>query len=162
MTKEQQMTVSGLGGLIGQSIFAIKLSNAVEGYNLIPSANRIGAPIKFAALNEIKIKSVGLIELSDHTEAIIVNGDEKLVFGLNTKFDRDFTNTPLDKIAENIEEGFYMQYEKAATVVLAINKIYADRIEDIRKYVSQAEEILAGVVEATATNLVAFKAKTII
>ena len=157
MTKNQEQTVATLGSLVGRSIYAIKLSNAFDGYNLIPNADRIGSPIKFAGVNDIKIRTVSLIELTDGTEAIQLNNDEKLTFGLNTTFNKDYSNTPRSEI-KDIEDGFYTDYVKAATVANSINKVYMDRIKGIQDYITACETVLTDVSDSISRGVAAYNA----
>ena len=160
MTIKQEETVAKLGSLLGRGISTIVSKNANDNFAQIAERDRIGAPIKFYAVNTIKIKKVELISTTDGAEMIQLNNDPKLMFSMNHEFDpyTDATKLPSDK-ATMIDDGFYTNPIVAGEIATALNRESKTRIETISKSLLADLGVIEQVIAAEEAAIAAEKAR---
>lgn len=160
LTLKQEETCNKLGSLLGRSICTISGKNVNDNFAKIPERDRIGAPIKFYHVNKIEIKGVNLIETTDGTRLIQLNGDSKLVFPLNYEFDpfTDATKLTTEKVTA-IDGGFFTDPIVAGELVMALNKESKLRIEAITKYLLDDLNALEGIMTCEESAIAAEKAR---
>lgn len=160
MTIKQEETVAKLGSLLGRGISTIVSKNANDNFAQIAERDRIGAPIKFYAVNTIKIKKVELISTTDGSEMIQLNNDPKLMFSMNHEFDpyTDASKLPSDK-GTSIDGGFYTDPVTAGEIANALNKNEATRVNTIVKSMVADLGVLEQVIATEEAAIAAEKAR---